>query len=113
MGRKVYEIYLLSFLMKKYLVISILSTLLIGIGFAKGAIKEVTALPIKKVVCQNTGTNCKTNYYKAAITYLGTENEGLSLGFSDNFEKHQILFNPIILEDKKTFSEEEFINKIN
>jgi len=84
-----------------------------GIGFTKAATKTADILPIKKTICQNTGENCKTSYYKSSITYLWTENEWLSLGFSENFEKHQIFFNPIILEDRKTFSEEEFTNKIN
>ena len=87
--------------------------LLMGFWISEAASKPVAPLPIKKTICQNTGWNCKTNYYKSSIVYLGTENEGLSLGFSENFEKHQIFFDPIILEDKKTFSEEEFINKIN
>lgn len=99
--------------MKKYLSTILLMTLFVGIWFAKPTIKTVTPLPIKNTICQSTGGSCKTNYYKSSITYLGTENEGLSLGFSENFEKHQIFFNPIILEDKKTFSEEEFMNKIN
>jgi hypothetical protein len=88
-------------------------TLFVGIWFAKPTIKTANPLSIKNTICQSTGENCKTTYYKSSITYLGTENEGLSLGFSENFEKHAIFFNPIILEDKKTFSEEEFMNKIN
>ncbi len=99
--------------MKKYLNILLLTALFVGIWFAKPTTKDVGPLPIKNTICQNTGGNCKTTYYKSAITYLGTENEWLSLGFSENFEKHTILFNPVILEDRKTFSEEEFITKIN
>ena len=99
-------------MMKKYISILLLS-LFIWVSFAKTNSPTANLLPVKITVCQNTGGNCKINYYKSAITYLWSENEGLSLWFSDNFEKHQIYFNPIILDDTKTFSEEEFTSKIN
>lgn len=88
-----------------------MSLLCIGFTFAKAPVK--IDLPIKQRLCENNGENCIEKNYKSEIIYLWKETEGLSLWFSENFEKHQIFFNPIILEEKKTFSEEEFIEKIN
>lgn len=97
--------------MKKYLSIIWLSLLFVGFSFAKTPVK--VDLPIKQTICEASGANCIDKRYKSEIIYLWKENEWLSLGFSENFEKHQIFFNPIILEEKKTFSEEELMEKIN
>lgn len=97
--------------MKKYLILWWLSLLFFWFTFAKSPAK--IELPITRTICDNSGANCIDKKYKSEIMYLGKENEWLSLWFSENFEKHQVFFNPIILEEKKTFSEEEFLKKIN